>query len=523
MADYPAAARVVRLAPVWGLVVLVALMATLRYHYYDWPPNRDVTEYAVTAHELLQGRELYSDVWNPKPPAVFVSYGAAELLFGYGPGQLYALNLICGLIVLLGVYAAGPAGGFRPAAGLWAAAFWTVISGNIALQTHGPNTEAFMNACLIWAFVLLLGSRGGAFGARRAVVIGLLFAWASLYKQVAIAIAIPLLAAHVALPPPGTQRRNAVVETGIVAAVGVGCWTMLVAFMAATGRTGILIDTLIIHGATYVSDLPAKVLEALSSPDVPWKAFGAVLVPLVLVGAVGVALGLTIRGNRRNWLLLAVYGAGAAVAVALPGQFYRHYFQFLLPPALVAMGWATVSIGRILNGRWAWVPHGVAALVLLFVAANEVGSYRSSPEESLRGAYAERYLAARELGRRMDSLLLPGETLYHLGNESGIYFHSRRPLPTTLLGWSLWSGPLADRFTRRTLDDLERQPPDVVVVPHDLPTSRADHPVVEWIVDRYVFVNGLDELEARHFSLLAERGSPTAERLTEPEVIPRTP
>lgn len=504
-----------RLAPVAGLVALAALMAALRVHYYDWPPNRDVTEYAVTAHELLHGRELYSDIWNPKPPAIFVSYGAAELLLGYGPGQIYALNLLCGVIILLGVYAAGPAGGFGPAAGLWAAAFWTAISGNILLQVHDPNTESFMNACIVWAFVLLLGSRGGAPRVRRAVAIGLLFAWASLYKQVVIAIAMALLLAHVAVPRAGAGRRSAVVEAGIVAAVGVACWTVFAAFMAATGRTGILIDTLFTHGSTYLEGLSAKVREALTASGAGRWALGAVLLTLAVLGAAGIALGLA-RGNRRSWLLLAAYGAGAAVAVVLPGQFYRHYFQLLLPPALVAAGWVTASSGRLLGKGWAWAPHAVAAVALLCVAGGEARAHRSTPEELLRGAYAERYLAARELGRRLDSLLLPNETLYMLGEESGIYFHSRRRPPTTLLGWSLWRGPLADRFTRRTLDDLERQPPDVVVVPDYFPGSRADHPVVEWVSRRYVAVDGLTELEARHFSLLVERGSPTAERLAEP-------
>jgi hypothetical protein len=503
-----------RLVPVAGLVALAVLMAALRAHYYDWPPNRDVTEYAVTAHELLHGRALYSDVWNPKPPAIFVSYGAAELLAGYGPGQLYVLNLLCGLIILLGVYAAGLAGGFGAAAGLWSAALWTVISGDIPLQVHDPNTEAFMNACVVWAFVLLLGSRAGAPAVRRAVVIGLLLAWASLYKQVVIAIAIPLLAAHVALPPKGSARRDTIVEAGIVAGVGVACWVMFAALMATTGRTGILIDTLFTHGSTYVSDLPAKVGEALASSGAAWRMFRTVLVPLLLLGAAGVALGLA-RGNRRNWLLLSCYGTGAMVAVALPGQFYRHYFQLLLPPALVAVGWATASSGRLLRKRWSWAPHAVACAALLSLAASEARSYLSTPEELLQGAYAERYLAARELGRRLESMLLPHETLYHLGNESGIYFHSRRRPPTTLLGWSLLRGPLADRLTRRTLDDLERQPPDVVVVPDYFPGAHADHPVYEWVAKRYVAIEVLEELEARHFALLVKRDSPTAERLGE--------
>ena len=123
------------------LVALALLISVLRLHYYDWPPNRDVTLYAVISHELLHGKKLYADFWDVKPPAVFLSYGAAELVFGYGQRAIYVMNFVCSLIILSGVYAAGLASGYGTISGIWAALFWTAVA-KASSSTRWKNMSA---------------------------------------------------------------------------------------------------------------------------------------------------------------------------------------------------------------------------------------------------------------------------------------------------------------------------------------------------------------------------------------------
>lgn len=495
-----------------GLLVLALVLVALRLHFFDWPPNRDVTEYAVTAHELLGGRDLYSDVWNPKPPAVFVSYAIAELCFGYGPGQLFALNLVCGLVLLVGVWAAGSASGHGQVAGLWAAGFWTVVSGNLDLQLDSANTEAFMNACLIWAFVALVATRDEPLSNGRALAVGVVLGWASLYKHVVVTIAIALAIGYVAVPPRGTNRRRAVGQAALLALGGAVCWVATTAYMAATGRLGVLYDTLVTHGLAYAGSVSGNVAAALFKSEVVREAqhFPAPIA-LGLFGLAGAAAGLCGK-HRRSWLLLGLYGAGAWLAVALPGKNYRHYYQLLLPPAIVAAGWATASIASALgNGRFKRVPQFAAALILLYLGAHEARTYLATPEERLDRVYADRYLAAQELGRRLGSELRPEETFFQFGYETGLYFYSRRPT-SVVLGWTLWREPFAKPLTARTLADLERAPPDVVIVDRSLRERHADHAVLRWIDENYPLRGELSERPARYFSLLLRPDSPAAQR-----------
>jgi hypothetical protein len=53
-----------------SICVVIGLLAL---NFYDWPPNRDITTYATMAQELIRGKELYVDIWDFKPPGIFVS------------------------------------------------------------------------------------------------------------------------------------------------------------------------------------------------------------------------------------------------------------------------------------------------------------------------------------------------------------------------------------------------------------------------------------------------------------------
>lgn len=271
----PSSLNLKSLKPSFLIIFLLAiLICILKLNYYDWPPNRDVTFYAVTSHELLQGKALYSEIWDIKPPAIFITYGAAEAIFGYGQLALFMMNLVCALIILFGVYATGSASEYGCSAGIWAALFWTALSGDISLQLHDANTEIFMNACVIWAFFLLLNPGNKAVNYRRVVLTGALFAWASLYKQVIVFIPLLLSIGHIGIPPAGTSRKQAAGHIIIIGIIGAAAWSLAFAYMAYTGRFQIFFDTIMTQGILQVM-LPEQFLRkiCLTAYIVLWWSF----------------------------------------------------------------------------------------------------------------------------------------------------------------------------------------------------------------------------------------------------------
>ncbi len=76
-----------RYLPVVILMLLAGVIAVARLHTYHEPMERDLATYLLIGREMLNGRELYSDLWNHKPPAIHATYAAAVAIAGPGPGR----------------------------------------------------------------------------------------------------------------------------------------------------------------------------------------------------------------------------------------------------------------------------------------------------------------------------------------------------------------------------------------------------------------------------------------------------
>jgi hypothetical protein len=91
------------------------------------------------------------------------------------------------------------------------------------------------------------------------------------------------------------------------------------------------------------------------------------------------------------------------------------------------------------------------------------------------------------MGQELGQLLMPGETFYEWGFETGLYFYSQRRPPTGVLcSIPLVAGPLVSTLTARVLEDLERNQPELFLImgKEDL-NARPLHPVLEWCKNRY--------------------------------------
>ena len=420
------------------LAGLSLLIAATRLRTYSAPVDWDVGTYAVIAHELNHGKRLYADVWDMKPPAIFATYQVAEWLAGYGFGQIYLLGALCAILTMLGVYAAGSA--FGPGAGLCAAACFAVVQSDLGLEANRPNTEAFINACTAWSFALLLRSPT----AGTHVLIGVLVGLGSLYKQVAVAVMAPAIIAHAIM---NRRRRGGTVALTIALSFAM-TWLAVWGYFAATGRAEIFWKTIVEYPRFYAS----------TGGERGWILLPGILVailPAAFMLVVGLLLGWKDRDGRRRWILLLALVVGTQAAIALPRQYFAHYFQLWLVPASIGAGWG-LSVLQAPPRRWIAVACGVVVLGgLVFL---QIPTYRLSAREwTIRqhGDVLGKWLLP--VAEELDSSLHPDEAFYQWANEPWLYFATRRRPP----GAALWrshtiEGPVAEWLTHRTLADLQR-------------------------------------------------------------------
>ncbi|MFO0809896.1 MAG: hypothetical protein U0746_14845 [Gemmataceae bacterium] len=531
-----------RPSPLVTAIVLFALagtMASLRLRTYDEPVEFDIALYAVVGHEMHEGRKLYSEIWDQKPPAIHTTYMLAESLLGYGPRAVYGLNVLASTWTLFAVFAAGSA--FPPgrSSGLWAATLWALISDNLILQANQPNSEVFMNALTATAFALWVRAPRGP-GFVCTLVIGALVCLASMYKQVILAPAVLWAVADVAFPPAESSRvRRLLTAISVFAVVAVG-WVALGYHFYADGRWDDFYGTVVLYNKAYAGSPLKNLLFAIR----PYRFLGDLPSAAPLMGMLAVAgasIALVWRAApARPWRLLAAYGVGAWAAAQAPGKGFPHYFQLLLPPLVIAAG-ATIGLLREMFATYSpqlrpWLASA-ARVVPLFAGLAVVGqqvyfdyhNYRRPAHEWARRKYGTFYHRVEELGHTIGTLLEPDETLFVFADlRPGLYYYSqRRPAAGVLFTDPLIRGPLVERMTDRTLDQLRATPPELVVIalndPLDERAEYADRPtpldpktnrVSEWLLERY---KCRPELDVAGMEVYTLRNGRLAERLAAKE------
>lgn len=469
--------RYLRHLPLIVLLILSASIIFERLLVPKIPFGNDATLYSVIGHELLNGRLLYSDVWDHKPPAIFITYAIAEIITGYGPQMLLFLNVSAALVVLLGIFWAlkWSAGGI--AAGLWAAAFWTILCGSYPLETRDPNAEIFINACLVWVFALLIRSNEHPLSIKESIIIGCLLMLGSFYKPIVVINAILFACVHILFPPKEAKSRWAVfVNVFIIGLVGLLGWMAMFGYFALTNRFEIFWETIITYNRYYSGNLFLNITAPLKGKA---EILIDVLKPLAVLAIIGPLLALWV--NRRTGALLIAFMIATWIAVGMPGQFYRHYYQLWLPPLILGTSIFIGLLHRFLKPGFEWLPHALGAVLLLFLGLQQLPAYRAAFSSDLSALSDPQHITAESTAQQINALLLPDETFFVWGSGAITYFWSQRRPPTAVFDTRhMLAGPLAEQLSARVAENLSSERPELFLVTG---YGGYDPPLPKWLAD----------------------------------------
>jgi Dolichyl-phosphate-mannose-protein mannosyltransferase len=509
-----------------GLVVCILFIAGMKGLTYHEPIKGDPAVYAVIGHELLNGRRLYADLWDHKPPAIHATFALAELVVGFGPQQLYLLNIAALTITLIGLYRAGSLlGGTR--AGVCAAIVWALGSIFPHWQGYQPNTELFVNTFLVWGFYFVCRLNSAprwslalAFGA----AIGI----ASLYKQIVIAPAALLGLAYIfrsgsEMKDRWPALRYMLVAGGVSMAVWVGC----VVWCWSQGTLADFYDAVFVYNRHYLGSPIRNLLQARHFEHKSYLL--AVAIPCLLVPFAGPRLD---RTQRDGWFFLAAWTAGCFIAHGLTGRWQEYYLEIWMPIYALAAGamFAGLSSGQIERPRawrWALLAMVLGPLAIRCVQRNQFDSPPWLVYEPGSQEYRFRH-SSREAGLAINQMLLPGERMYALGTpgeSAPLYFYTHQSPPSgVIFDFPLRPSkpkPLAVRLEDRIVRDLDRDPPDLIVssavsfmAVSDGKPAEWGQRLKDWVSPRY---SSCGSDPTKRFLLFARRGSALERRLAQGE------
>ena len=440
-------------------VILAVLSAALLSPGLLAGPSLDPSVFTHLAGQLLDGRTLYVDAWDHKPPGIYLLYalGQAALPFIDPWVVTWLLSVIATTAVAMIVSAIlrqlQVFGWPRWAA----AAAAVVVSAQYLTALGGGLTEPVAAVPLAAALLILLQADRGW---RRSVVAGALLG-------VTVLISLTLLGgviavAGMAVIGTGWRARTWSATLAAMTIGGLVPVATALAWLAVIGALPSAVDALVGYSAAYRLTNQESGLT-LSGPVITWTLLSLLLV--IAPAILGALRALRDGGPRRQVSVVATVWMALSVALFFyQGRFFAHYaIPFAVPLAVLA--------GVGLDGlRRSWLqtrrPVVRAALAFPLVLSAVI-----SIPAGVAGARFEWLPVARDherserVAEAIREISTPDDSIWVWGNETQLYLLAQRPLstPYDYLYPLVTPRYSTEALIATTLHALEAQPPVVIV------------------------------------------------------------
>jgi hypothetical protein len=394
------------------VLALLALCTVLRVASLMRPClSDDEAIYAVVAREMLSGHELYRDIVDHKPPAVYVTYAATQAIAGPVGGMWLLHALLIGVVFATGLVLARIVRrhwpGTDPRTPAVAALLWIVFTTTLVdVDALAANCELFMMLPLVASVAVFLDARGRL---PRIALAGALIGVACLFKYQG-AIQLPVIAIAIASgwhEPRPARRLAALVLLGVgfAAAIGVAAFVIWCGGGLDAALFWLKFNFAYIEAGTSWRELVLRL--ALRGGLVAGSA--ALLYSLGLAAVVAARRDSFVR-FMSGWLL------ASGIAVFVGGRFFGHYFHQLAAPLAVLAAPATL---RLWSHRRSFVTLAIAGPALVYLVLGVL-------HDQVMQSYGEPDPPYHRVVAWLDQRG-PG-ALCVWGNSPVLYFEAERPL-----------------------------------------------------------------------------------------------
>lgn len=475
-----ALAAVTEGAGVWPRWLLLALAAAAFVLFLGLPNvivplATDQVLYALGARTILDGGQLYRDLWEIKPPLVFLIYTVPFAIAGEHMEAVRVLDLVNTGLAMGAVYLLGRRF-FGERAAILGAGFYAFTYLTWAQEDGLAEAESFMAAPLVLAFALYRPEDGRREAGLRALAAGVLLGAVFALKATALVFVLGLPAAELLLRRQGRWTAQGAVQRLSLGALG---FLLVQAAVAGYLAAGGVLDDFIDIQRHYTADYNAyryapegSHLRFLLHATSLWIQSA----PFIVVPAAGALFFAFYRPREAGAVsLLVVLAVLGVLGIWWQGKMFEYHWLVLVPLLAPLAGYAVDQLGALF-GRLAR-PQAWAAWLLL------AGGLLVLAFEPLLDTYDDYRnlikVADGSISRReVESYYLP---LYPRNHELVDYVRAHGEPEDRLFVWGLWpqvyfwlDRPLVDRFVvnhglratwapaswrRELLDDLAAAPP----------------------------------------------------------------
>ncbi len=447
----------------FSLLPSVAAAILMRLPVLALPLERDEGAYAYIAALWLHGGLPYRDVFDHKPPLLYLLYMPAIIAAMPGAISVRLWSSLLFLIELPLVFLLA-----RHVWDGWSAALATLLyavaGSTFSLQGLIFNSEqALVLPALVALWALCKAIETPSW--RWPVLYGICLGLVALIKPTAIPLLLPLI-----LLARMRGMRGHLSSLALAAAGTVLPWIPMLALWGAAGAWNSVVFALITYNRLYASESVRRWSGAALIDTV------APLGPLLVCALGGIALA-GWGGPRRRQRTAIVLWTGAMLGAAILGlRPYIHYYYPALPGlALLTAPVVTMLVRNARRARTSWqriaamaAPLALLTILMVPPARDNLHMLGKSPAQQAEALYGidgrEYFGPAAAVAARIMQKTKKGEKIFVWASEPEIYVLSGRMAAARYI--YVYPLELVPTAQQALIDQLQRNPPALFVLYH---------------------------------------------------------
>lgn len=476
-----------------ALLILLVVVAIIRFHFLDLPFERDEGLYAHFASLILDGGLPYQAFYDPKPPGLFYSYAFIMAVFGKTDAGLHIGFLLINLATILFI--------FYSAKNLWGNITALAVSACFAMLSLSPHAGGLSvlseHLVMFWVcsgiYLLIKATHDSS--TKLLYLSGLAFGFSLFVKQNGIFfIAAGGLYALYYLKWEEYQSWLTTLKKVLIFGIFALLPTLLLYFYLAANGLASDYYYWAIKYPTYLQDVPISEGWLLLKATMPNLIKGHWEWWLLALGGV-TCLFFSMR--RYINVLVGLLALFSLLSILPRFTFHGHYFLFLFPALSFLVGmlfheariWFQAKKGSIVSSP---VIYGVVLVLLGIHLYSERQTYFKPDHTALmKEIYGTNpFVESKTIAEHIKRLANDGDQMVVYGGEMQLYFYTGLKAPTKhLFGPYLVDGtPEQNQRQQAFINDIETAMPRFfVAVNHTLTwvtkVDAAQQKVFQWYGD----------------------------------------
>jgi hypothetical protein len=444
-----------------GLLGLAVLFVALRWNNFNAPLIRDEGEYAYAAQLLIHGVAPYQHAFIQKPPGIVYSYALANLFL---PQYFWSPRLLAYLFVALATALLGFIASLEFGKGFALPVMWLMTPMILlpAIDQYDVNTEMFMILPLLATVAVYCYSRQHGNKHTHWFAAGFLAAVTLLYKYTAAPILAFVFVVWIAETCLSRKKANLIIQALIFAAAGgILAAVLELGFFAIHGALKQFWECTIIFNRCYEQTDSFRLVNLGASFLIFWRNWWILfLLPLAIL----------LQPRPRAWFWLGIF---ISALVATGASYYPQYYLAMMPFLAMLNVLGIHALASKVSGWTAkpmpWLANFITAIVLLLVIRPDMRwmFYTSDQFAWEKTKWGLPFIEAQFVGAQVSQMSTPDDFVYVAGSESEILCYAQRFSPTRFItSYALMiPTPLAAGYQHEVINDLEAQPPKLIVFP----------------------------------------------------------